>query len=481
MNPKSSRNLRLTRQPFRDTVADGGLLQVPLQHGAPDGRSIELGFVRLEGRATPAGAPVVFLTGGPGLSGIRAGQGRLYPLFDSLRDRSDVILLDQRAYPPSDPPTDKPIGHPFPTDRAVTREEYLRSIAHTVRGEAAKLVAKGISLEALNTNESADDVAALVRALYGNRAGTERSSQPRVALLGWSYGSHLAMAVIKRHEALVASVVLAAPEGPDHTYKRPIRIQEHLERIAERVRARAAPGESPFDLVATLARVLERLEREPVRVTMRRDELEGVADAPYEVVIGRFDLEWIISEGLADPRVLRRLPVWLSRMERGDFSMIGTERLLRGSFEALRFELPHTVHRYCMDCASGATAKRRAQIDREVSETLLGRTIDFPLPEICDALGCPDLGDEFRAPPRSRVPVLFITGTLDCRTPAENVADLAPGFSNHRHVVVEDAGHGDLLLQSRVQGAITRFFEDGNVESERVNADEVFSLERETS
>ena len=89
--------------------------------------------------------------------------------------------------------------------------------------------------------------------------------------------------------------------------------------------------------------------------------------------------------------------------------------------------------------------------------TLLRNTIDFPLPDICDALGCRDLGDEFRAAPRSNVPVLFITGTLDCRTPAENVAELAPGLPNHQHLVVEDAGHGDLLLATAVQKAIVRF------------------------
>jgi pimeloyl-ACP methyl ester carboxylesterase len=173
----------------------------------------------------------------------------------------------------------------------------------------------------------------------------------------------------------------------------------------------------------------------------------------------------MVSEGLADTRVLRKLPLWLQQMEAGDFNMIGEERILRGAWESIRHELPHGVARYCMDCASGASAARIALIEKEKPATLLGNTIDFPLPDICSAVNCPDLGDEFRAAPRSNVPVLFITGTLDCRTPAENVAELAPGFPNHEHLVIEDAGHGDLLLASGVQGAIARFMNGERVAS----------------
>jgi pimeloyl-ACP methyl ester carboxylesterase len=419
--------------------------------------------VRLKSRAPSPGPPLLFLTGGPGLSGIRSGEGRLFPMFDALRDHGDVILLDQRACVPVRILRDRVMpgnGQPlFPADRAVSRDEYLRIIRNTVHDEASYLRLNGIPTGALNTAESADDVAMLVRALYGENA--------RTALLGWSYGSHLAMAVIKQHGSLVACAVLAAPEGPDHTFKRPIRIQEHLGRVTERAGA-------SFDLSGTLARVLDRLERKPGHIVIPGEHSTLHASA----VLGRFDLEWIVSECLADARALRRLPAVLARMDRGDFSIIGSESLLRGAWLALREELPHGVGRYAMDCASGATAGRRALIEQEADATLLGNTIDFPLPDICGALGCRDLGDEFRAAPRSDVPVLFITGTLDCRTPAENVAELAPGLSNHQHLVVEDAGHSDLLLATGAQSAIVRFIA-GEPMGGRVAADAALIFDTE--
>jgi pimeloyl-ACP methyl ester carboxylesterase len=427
-------NLKLAPYRLRDADVEQGTLPVPVHHAAPGGATIELRFVRLKSRAATPGPAIIFLTGGPGLSGIRSGEGRLFPFFDSLRSHADVILLDQRACVVDEmvPRSPAPV---FETNRAMTRDDYLRGIRATVGGAVEFLEARGIPIDSLNSNESADDVAMVAHALYGSNA--------RIALLGWSYGSHLAMAIMKRHESMVARAVLVAPEGPDQTLKRPIRIQEHLERLSQR---------AGIDLTGLLSRALERLEQEPAQVAIR-----GHCDA---VAISRFDLEWILSECLADLRTLEKLPTWLAEMESGDFQVIGYERLLRGAWKALRSELPFSAVRYAFDCASGATAERLALIEKEASATLLGNTIDFPAPDICDAVGCPDLGDSFRAAPRSDAPVLFITGTLDCRTPAENVAELAPGLPNHEHVVIEDAGHGDLLLASAAQSAILRFLSD---------------------
>ncbi len=447
---KAGSRLTLTSETFGGVPAERGTLRVPIRHAEPGGVALELRFVRLAG--APDGVPLVFLTGGPGLSGIRAGAGRLFPMFDALRAHGDVILFDQRVCV---------AGEMVTSDHGVyisynglrTRDDCLGEIRKSVRRGAKQLVERGIPVDALNSNESADDVAMLARELYGSRA--------RMTLLGWSYGSHLAMAVMKRHDAIVTRAVLAAPEGPDHTYKRPRAIQEHLERLATR---------SGKDLVGMLSRALDRLDGDPPQIYLMSDDPHVLAE-PLIVRLGRFDLEWIASEGLADTRVMQILPDALERMSRGDFQIIGENRLLRGALHALHVEVPLGVARYAMDCASGATAERRALIEREAGATLLGNTIDFPTPDVCDAVGCPDLGDEFRSPPRSETPTLFITGTLDCRTPAENVAELVPGLPNHEHLVVEDAGHGDLLLAGGVQRAIKAFVREQRLESSTIAAD----------
>ena len=94
-----------------------------------------------------------------------------------------------------------------------------------------------------------------------------------------------------------------------------------------------------------------------------------------------------------------------------------------------------------VDCASGATAERRDQIEDESAGTLLGDAINGIGPEIGDAVGGPDLGDEFRGPLESDVPVLLISGDLDARTPISNAEEVLRGLVNGQHVVVEGASH----------------------------------------
>ena len=55
----------------------------------------------------------------------------------------------------------------------------------------------------------------------------------------------------------------------------------------------------------------------------------------------------------------------------------------------------------------------------------------------------PDLGPDFRAPVESRVPTLFISGSLDGRTPTANAHEVLRGFPDARHLIVENGGHGD--------------------------------------
>jgi pimeloyl-ACP methyl ester carboxylesterase len=94
-----------------------------------------------------------------------------------------------------------------------------------------------------------------------------------------------------------------------------------------------------------------------------------------------------------------------------------------------------------MDGASGVSPERYARIQREAPQTLLGDLINFPFPDISDAWESPDLGPAFRAPLTSQVPVLFLSGTLDARTPVSNAEEVRAGFAHSLHLVVENATH----------------------------------------
>src|SRR5437667_8117517 len=78
--------------------AEIGRLLVPERRSNPDSRLIELAFVRVKSTAQQPGPPLVYLAGGPGLSGIDDLRSeKLYPWFTALRQVGDVIALDQRG------------------------------------------------------------------------------------------------------------------------------------------------------------------------------------------------------------------------------------------------------------------------------------------------------------------------------------------------------------------------------------------------
>src|SRR5687768_11030186 len=75
-----------------------GRMTVPLIRSRPDGASAEIAFVRVRSSAKPTGAPIIFLPGGPGGSGISvARQAQSIASFGKLAELGDLILLDPRG------------------------------------------------------------------------------------------------------------------------------------------------------------------------------------------------------------------------------------------------------------------------------------------------------------------------------------------------------------------------------------------------
>ena len=123
-----------------------------------------------------------------------------------------------------------------------------------------------------------------------------------------------------------------------------------------------------------------------------------------------------------------------------------------------------------MDCASGQTAARRERIRREAGDTLLADIANYVFPEVCAEWGTPDLGDAFRAPVNSNVPVLFISGTLDARTPVSNAEEYRAGFPNSTHLIIEGAVHSDPLFLSspRIKDVLLEFMRGATVSTTRI-------------
>ena len=404
-----------------------GHLFVPENRSNPESKLIELAFVRFKSTGKNPGTPILYLVGGPGASAISQARGVGFPLYMALREAGDFILLDQRGTGISKPNLTCREKLSYPLDKPLERAELLRLYLEQSRACAQYWRNQGVDLSGYNTNENADDVEALRKAL-----GIQKLS-----LFGTSYGTHLSLATIRRHGENLNRVVIACIEGPDHTYKLPSNVQGNLEQIAQVYKADPNVGKVIPDFVGLMQTLLDRLEKQPVTVELTDPETKQ----KVKVTVGKFDLQFLIANFLPGRvSAVKRFASVAVAMSKGDFSF-----LAQVSLSARRDSIGSAMS-FVMDCASGVSRKRWAQIKLEEKTRMVGSLIDFPFPEICEAWGRPDLGSTFRSPLESKLPVLFISGTLDGRTPVSNAEEIRKGFPNSVHLIVEQAGHVDASM-----------------------------------
>jgi pimeloyl-ACP methyl ester carboxylesterase len=168
---------------------DCGYLTVPVRHEDPSAGSMQLAVAIIRASAPqPQPDPVLYLAGGPGAGALDS----LYTWVDQLfaRDR-DLILLDSRGTGLSEPLL---ICDNYGIDLNLEIIAY-----HMACAEA--MTADGIDLGAYNSVQSAHDIAMLAATL----------DYDQINLYGISYGTRLALTVMRDHPEIVRSAILDSP------------------------------------------------------------------------------------------------------------------------------------------------------------------------------------------------------------------------------------------------------------------------------
>jgi pimeloyl-ACP methyl ester carboxylesterase len=385
--------------------------------------------------------PIVYLAGGPGGSGVDAARlPARFAIFQALREVTDVIAFDQRGTGWSNEIPPCPTALTLPLDQPLTRDSLTTAVRATANACARFWKEAGIDLAAYNTWESAADIDALRIAL----------GVKKVSLWGISYGSHLGLAVLKRYPRNVERVALVGIEGLDETVKLPALTDAYFGRLQAAIASDPDAAKAYPDFLGTMRRVHARVEREPVSVTFK-----DKAGTDVTLVLGLTDVRIAAAAMGADPSRARMLPGLYAMMDAGDFSRaapIAWEVLRKP--EAIRF----TGMAEAMDVASGISPQRRKLFEQQVQGSLLGDIVNFPMPHMGDALRVPDLGERFRAPFRSDVPVLFMSGTLDGRTYPQSARELIKKFSKGSHLIVENGGHNLFEASPLIRDVVVEWF-----------------------
>ncbi len=430
--------------------AELGRLLVKENRSQAKSNLIELAFVRLKSTAAQPGIPTVYLDGGPGSSAINVARIPEYTAaFMKLREVGDVILLDQRGVGMSRPNLLRLAAKPLPVDFFANKASALAAFKERAKEATAYFRSQGIDLLAYNSVESANDVDDLRKAL----------SAEKINILGFSYGTHLGLAVIRQHGTHLNRAVFIGTEGQNQTRKLPNSSDISLKRLSKLAAEDSGVGAKVPDLFGMLKRILDRLEKEPATV-----RIKNRVNKEIDVKVGRFGLQAILMIDLGDVSDLPIFPALLYTIDNGDYSILA--RFVERRYN--QFSAGISMMTFLMDASSGATKARDAQIARQAKTALLGDTMNFPFPEIGEVFGNPDLGDKFRSPIKTAVPTLFISGAFDNNTPPFQADEVRKTFKRSTHLVIENAGHESMLTEAKVHQILTDFLRGQDVSGVKI-------------
>ena len=430
-----------------------GSFMVPENRSDPDSRMIRIEYVRFPATGDVSGPPIVYLSGGPGGSGIGTAKGRRFPLFMAMRAFGDVIALDQRGTGASNDLPTCDSSQIDPDETPISDAEYLTRHKLAADECLAFWESEGVDIHGYTTRESVADLDALRKHL-----GAEK-----ISLWGISYGSHLSLATLKEMDDRIDRVVLASVEGLDQTAKLPARTDAYFDRLQATLNQTPDLKTQFPDINALLRRVHAKLDASPIMLDV---PLEDGSTAPF--LLERRDLQQIMSGMISDPQwAILGLGIY-AELDAGGSS--GITRLM-ARFIDPGAPISYRPMSFAMDIASGASALRAAEIEQQAETSLLKDYLNFPMPQLNGYVPGLDLGDAFREAPISDVPVLVLSGTLDGRTYPESGREAVSGLSNAHIVTLKNAGHNLFMSSPEVTALIEAFMRGEELSTDTLTVD----------
>lgn len=423
-----------------------GYLDVPESRSATDGRRVRIAVSIREADpdARAPGVPrraVVVLSGGPGVPLLP--DALVYQHGRALGARDvDVVVLDQRGSGRSVPTlacrgVGIGVSEPLPTDP----EEQIDCVARNWL--------LGVDLLAFSTRESAADVADLRLAL----------GYDELDLVGLSYGSRLALAVVHDHPEVVRSIVLAGvfpPDAPDLSRAQSVaRVVIELDDVCDRQPdCRATFGPLEPLLLSAMARAAE--DGGPELVRMLTGALfdaaywvEGLVNVPRALAAAA-EGDWE-----AVRRSLPDLPDHIAVLPKGPAPATGpsVEQESLGLFESVMCS--DWDGQFIRDPTDPPLRERLAAAGAvpahlELLDQASGLTF-------CHMRGILDPIAGPRSAVESDVPTLVLSGRFDPTTPPR-LGDLAARTLSRSHVVVAPhLAHGLITVDDCVDGIVAEF------------------------
>ena len=418
-----------------------GFLEVPENRTNSSSRKIKLKYVHLKSLSENPSTPVIYLEGGDGVSTWEANSPQDLNDRVELLKTTDLIFLDRRGssdealtYIPAD---DYPKGFFLSEEKATQHYQKMSETALKNFDE------KQIDISGYNIEAHAQDVNELMTKLGFDR----------YIIFGFSYGSHIGMTVMRLYPDEVERAIFVGADAPHQAFNFPRHLDEHIEKIGLLIEKESTLKMTARDFHNLVNETVQKLEENPVIVTVKHPLTRKDLNLP----IGGFGLALILRLDIDDANDIPVIPRLLHSIKGGDYSML-TWFVQKRMIWALG--LPGQGIN--QQLASGASQERWSMIEKEAQESVFGNVVNFPFSAVKDHWPITSLSFDPSIPLKTDIPTLFITGTLDCRTPVAQVESIIQGFANAAHIRVENAGHeqaqwaadvADNIIPSFVKGA----------------------------
>lgn len=429
-----------------------------------NGRSIRLHVAVFPSTSdNPAPDPIVYLEGGPGGYALETVQYRFGEMFAPLVATRDLVIFDQRGVGASEPALDCPelreLGLDL-LDDVLTDAEALALESETAAACRDRLLADGVALSAYNSRENAADVEAVRQAL-----GYDTWN-----LYGISYGTRLALTVMRDHPAGVRSVVLDStfPLSVNLSSDLPANMDRAFDTLFAGCAADADCAAAFPDLEDTFFTLVGTLNETPATVPAT-DFLAGVQ---YEVAVSGELFMLTLFEALYNTTVIPALPLLIDNASNGDFALLSQQ--LSNSITNGRF-ISQGMYRsvLCQDeIAFGSVAETAdAYAAQPQLETLFSDpSVDFVL---CDLWGVGTADPIENEPVRSDIPTLILAGEYDPVTPPAWGAEAGDALSQDFYFEYPGVGHGATLTNPCGLDMMLAFLDDPNTAPDDACIDEM--------
>lgn len=435
-----------------------GYVSVPENREVNDGKTVKLAvaiFKAPQYMNSIDPAPVLRLEGGPGEGSLASWAAAITARnYKSLVFNHDLVFFDQRGTGYSTPSLrctelSPPIGNDLIIGGRLIAQNLLSPIEKLYQACYNRLNTAGIDLDGFNTLQNADDVADLIHAL----------GYQKMTLYGVSYGTLLALTVMRLHPDVVRAAVLdsvAPPDAHATSIDSPANTQRIFNTLFQGCEQNAICNARYPDLQHVLYTLVDSLNASPVQVTAT----DLATQKQKSVTLNGTTLMSWIFQALYVTSMIPSLPRIIYALKEHDYqgaaSLINFNNTSDTSFSDGMY--------YSTECSEEWPFVTQQDINNSIADIApqIARYRSILLQEgfdICQFWKVKPVPAEQKQPVASALPTLVLAGEYDPITPPEYGQRVAKNLSQSYFFLFPGQGHGE-LYNSVCSDRIISAFED---------------------